>query len=235
MEEITRETSGSRTEWVYHAIIKMVRDGEYRAGDKLPNERALADHFQIGRTTLRQAMARIQKQGLVVRRVGSGTYIADNAALIIENQYAQEDTHHDGPYNLDSILEARLLFEPGAVNMAATNATDNDLRNMAQCLDNLLTVESWLEYKEAIYAATLSIYQGTGNDFLIHIFEQIIRHRRSVNYDGRGTDSKVSGLVKKQAHSELKTIVDAVMERDGQKAESLSQDYILRIFASVNL
>ena len=230
-----QDAFGSKIEDIYETLVKMVRNGDYKPGDKLPNERALADRFQTGRAILRQALARIQGQGLIVRRVGSGTYISDNAAQIIETQDAQVNTQGSGPFNFSSILEARLLFEPGVAALAAANAGPENLRLMKARLQDLLEVESWLEFKEAIYAVTLSIYQAAGNDFLSNIFEQVIKHRRLVNYDGRATESSVSELVKVQAHFELKKIVDAILSGDGKEAESLCQDYILKMFTSVNL
>jgi DNA-binding FadR family transcriptional regulator len=177
----------------------------------------------------------IQSQDLIVRRVGSGTYLADNAAQIIEIQDANVQPLNSGPYNFHEILEARLMFEPSAAALAAANAKPEDLKRLQNRLDELMEAVSWLEFKEAIYAVTKGIYEATGNTFLVNIFEQIIRHRRRVNYDGRGSGSKVSELVKQKAHAELKRITDAVAKGNAPEAQSLCQDYILSLFTSVNL
>lgn len=235
MTEPRANIQSSMTNRVYQAVIEMIRDGVYLPGDKLPNERELARRFETGRDVVRQALSMIQSQDLIVRRVGSGTYLTDNAAQIIEIQDARVQPLSSGPYNFREILEARLMFEPAAAALAADNAKPDDLKRLQNRLDDLMEAEFWLEFKEAIYAVTKGIYEATGNNFLVNIFEQVILHRRRVNYDGRGTESKVSELVKRKTYAELKNITDAVAERNGPKAQSLCQDYILGLFTSVNL
>ena len=48
-------------------------------GAKLPNERELAQQLKTSRTAVRSALAMMERQGLVHRRVGSGTFLADDA------------------------------------------------------------------------------------------------------------------------------------------------------------
>ncbi len=48
----------------------------WKAGEALPPERALAEQFGVSRLTLRKALERLEAQGLVQRRQGSGTYVA---------------------------------------------------------------------------------------------------------------------------------------------------------------
>ncbi len=48
----------------------------WKAGEAMPPERELADQFGVSRLTLRKALERLEAQGLVQRRQGSGTYVA---------------------------------------------------------------------------------------------------------------------------------------------------------------
>jgi len=48
----------------------------WRAGEAMPPERQLAEQFGVSRLTLRKALERLEAQGLVRRRQGSGTYVA---------------------------------------------------------------------------------------------------------------------------------------------------------------
>lgn len=61
------------------SIRQMVREGRYRVGDRLENERDLAERFGISRGTLRQAMELLERDRLVVRQQGRGTFIANPA------------------------------------------------------------------------------------------------------------------------------------------------------------
>ncbi|GEM83548.1 MAG: transcriptional regulator [Meiothermus sp.] len=48
----------------------------WKAGEAMPPERELANQFGVSRLTLRKALERLEAQGLVQRRQGSGTYVA---------------------------------------------------------------------------------------------------------------------------------------------------------------
>lgn len=49
--------------------------GEWRTGDRLPTEKALAEQFSVGLNTVRRAVEVLVGEGLVVRKQGSGTYV----------------------------------------------------------------------------------------------------------------------------------------------------------------
>lgn len=62
---------------VYEALRDKLASVAVPPGSKLPTERALAEHLGISRATLRQALARLEQDGLVVRRQGNGTFVAE--------------------------------------------------------------------------------------------------------------------------------------------------------------
>ena len=61
-------------------IIKnTITSGTLRVGDLLPSEAELCDKFEISRNTVRQAIGELEDEGLVVRKRGRGTFVADPA------------------------------------------------------------------------------------------------------------------------------------------------------------
>jgi GntR family transcriptional regulator of arabinose operon len=64
---------------LHKAIYEVLRDGilqgNYQHGDRLPSEAALCEHFDTSRITIAKAIHSLQREGLVTRRAGSGTYI----------------------------------------------------------------------------------------------------------------------------------------------------------------
>lgn len=58
------------------AVKRQVDDGVWGIGDRLPSERDLAETFGVSRMTLRQAVTLLVEEGVLERRVGSGTYVA---------------------------------------------------------------------------------------------------------------------------------------------------------------
>jgi GntR family transcriptional regulator of arabinose operon len=65
---------------VFNAIEEDILSGRYKPGQKLPSETALLEQFQTSRITIVRALRDLQHRGLVQRRAGSGTYVADATA-----------------------------------------------------------------------------------------------------------------------------------------------------------
>lgn len=64
-------------------LFLMLRDailgGSYQPGERLPGELKLAEQSGVSRVTVRRAMAELERTGLVHRRPGAGTVVADRA------------------------------------------------------------------------------------------------------------------------------------------------------------
>ncbi len=60
---------------IYEELLKEIRDGVYKSGDRLASEAVLCERFDASRITVAKAIQSLQHQGLVRRRPGSGTYI----------------------------------------------------------------------------------------------------------------------------------------------------------------
>jgi GntR family transcriptional regulator len=61
------------SELLEHEIAR----GDWEPEMRLPSEQELCDHFAVSRTTVRQALARLEQEGLVSRRKGQGTFVRD--------------------------------------------------------------------------------------------------------------------------------------------------------------
>jgi len=57
-------------------LIGYIESQDLKPGDRLPSERALCEMWDLNRTTLRYAIARLASLGILVSRLGSGTYVA---------------------------------------------------------------------------------------------------------------------------------------------------------------
>jgi GntR family transcriptional regulator len=58
-------------------LFDQIESGELAPGDRLPPERELSNVLGVNRMTLRQALGLLESQGLIVRRQGLGTYVAE--------------------------------------------------------------------------------------------------------------------------------------------------------------
>jgi GntR family transcriptional regulator len=57
-------------------LAQSIAEGHYKADEALPSERVLAEALGVSRVTARNAIERLVEQGLIVRKRGSGNYIA---------------------------------------------------------------------------------------------------------------------------------------------------------------
>jgi len=59
-------------------IIKQcIHSGQLSTGDALPSESELCEAFDVSRSTVRQALSSLEKEGIVYRRRGLGTFVAN--------------------------------------------------------------------------------------------------------------------------------------------------------------
>lgn len=62
-------------------LAERIGGGELSPGDRIPTERELAEQTGVSRMTVRAALGRLEQRGLIVRRQGSGTYVAEAKLL----------------------------------------------------------------------------------------------------------------------------------------------------------
>ena len=60
---------------IYEELLSEIQSGVYQPGDRLPSEALLCERFDASRITVAKAFENLQREGLVLRRPGSGTYV----------------------------------------------------------------------------------------------------------------------------------------------------------------
>jgi DNA-binding FadR family transcriptional regulator len=220
---------------VYRALLKSIRDGRLVPGGRLPNERMLAEQFRTSRTAVRSALAMMERQALVQRRVGSGTYLTEDALRIFERMDQTSTPRHDDVPSFIEIAEGRLLFEPAMMHLVVSRADPADIAAMRGILGNILDASTWHRFKECIYQLHRRTFAATKNRFLVQIMENILADRRAVAFDGRDVDKPVPDAVRRQTHDDLAAIVGAIASRNAKLAESLTADHLMRTIATINI
>ncbi len=61
---------------IYNSLYSDIINGVYPEHEKLPSEAALAEHYGVSRNTLRQALAILNEDGLIIKSQGKGTVVA---------------------------------------------------------------------------------------------------------------------------------------------------------------
>lgn len=69
---------------VIEQFKELIRCGELKPGDKVPNEYELAKHFEVGRSSIREVMKIFQYLGVVELRNPKGTFVSDSSNISSE-------------------------------------------------------------------------------------------------------------------------------------------------------
>jgi GntR family transcriptional repressor for pyruvate dehydrogenase complex len=111
---------------VVGVLANAIGGGLYPPGDLLPRERDLAERLGVSRTVVREAVGVLRRAGVVtVRRgVAGGATVASLAGLPQVISSLEGSSHS----TLQSLLEARRPLELAAATLAASRASDKDLR-----------------------------------------------------------------------------------------------------------
>lgn len=220
---------------IHNDIMREIRQGRYAPGGQLPNERQLAGRHGASRQKIRDALLILQEAGLVKRKVGSGTYLSEDAPRIIERLDAEVDVSARPDHSFLETIEARLIFEPGVAALAARNITVTKRMALRQALEDVLAASNWLEYKSRIYLFSRAYYVASGNSFLLWTFDQILKARQDHKFDGHRATSAVAEIVRRHAHEQLAEIHGAIASGDEARAEQVTRNYLIRIAASSGL
>ena len=65
-----------------HGRLRELIGSEFRSGDKLPNERDLAERLEVSRATVREVLGQLAAEGVVTRTWGIGTFVHDGAERV---------------------------------------------------------------------------------------------------------------------------------------------------------
>lgn len=110
-----------------------IETGVFSSGDKLPPERDLATSFGSARSTVRKALDQLELEGMVARKVGSGTFVVYDGAV---TGATGEISDLISPLQL---IDARMAIEPYIAHLAAIHATQRDLAAMENVVMQLET------------------------------------------------------------------------------------------------
>jgi GntR family transcriptional repressor for pyruvate dehydrogenase complex len=133
-DTIARPRRQSLPAQVAEILTEAVLAGRFPPGSTLPPERELAEQLGINRTSLRQALARLEQAGLVESRQGVGTVVRD-PAISSDGGLALRALSLAGPDLVAEVLEVRESLGALAGRLAAERATPDALCELAARFD----------------------------------------------------------------------------------------------------
>ncbi len=76
-----RENSPTLYAYVKNYIMKLIISGKYPADSKLPTEYQLMEELNVGRATVRAALAQLEQEGTIYKHQGVGTFVSKRSKL----------------------------------------------------------------------------------------------------------------------------------------------------------
>lgn len=123
------------TEQIMEQMASWITSNQLKPGDKLPNERMLAEEFGVNRGRIREALRALALIGLITIKPGEGSFVSNRefpipAETIVWMYYNEID-------NLEEVYAARKLIESEVYFEAFQQMTDNDIKKLEDILKNL--------------------------------------------------------------------------------------------------
>ncbi|MCP8900849.1 FadR/GntR family transcriptional regulator [Gilvimarinus xylanilyticus] len=215
-------SSGGRLyQRVAEQLAKVIAEGEYPPGSRLPAERKLAERFEVSRPTIREAIIALELAGFVEVRGGSGVYICNG-----ESEKLTQTTLDVGPFD---ILEARIMVEGEAASLAAQKITDEEMAEVRQALDDMVTEnEGEPICEKADEHFHMLIARATKNDAIVSVCSHLWALRNSSPVSARILE-KVRQAGSKPRIDEHHAILKALEARDPKAARAAMREHLTRV------
>jgi GntR family transcriptional repressor for pyruvate dehydrogenase complex len=186
------KASHSLTHQLIQRLTRDITSGKLRAGSKLPTEQEMIASTGVSRTVVREAVAALRSEGLVVTRQGIGSVVADAGSRPFRISFDEKRTLRE----VLDVAELRTGVEIEAAGMAAERASAVQVKKIENAYK---AIQQAIQREEAAvdedFAFHRAIAEATGNpqflrflDFLgrfiiprqtVHLGENALANRRA--------------------------------------------------------
>ncbi len=164
---------------VVDRIASEIRRGGLQPGTRLPTEAELVAAMGVSRTVVREAVAALKADGLVMTRQGLGAFVATDASRLAFRIASDGSEGPNAIYEMLRVLELRLAVETEAAALAAERGSAQQLaeiRDALRALDAAIAAHHSAVQED--FAFHRSIAEATGNphfpDFLAFLGRHVI-------------------------------------------------------------
>ena len=133
MKGLSNIKSKLLAEEIEERILQYIIQTPLEIGTKLPNEFELGERFGVGRSTIREAVKLLVSKGILEVRQGSGTYVISTTPPELD-PLGLQGLGDKMSLALD-LVNLRMILEPGIAEMAALNATEEDIKKSREICD----------------------------------------------------------------------------------------------------
>lgn len=218
-------TTRNLTDEVVERLASEIGSGRFAPGERLPTERALMTALGVSRTVIREAVAALKSEGLVVTRQGSGAFVAADASRV---PFRIDATDLGSAEDVLSLMELRLAIEVEASALAARRAT---ARQIAAVEHAVAEIDRAIELGESAvsedFAFHRAIADAAGNTQFGRLLEFLGRHvipRQSIRVALATAEEQRGYLMRIQ--NEHRRIAQAIRARDATAARRVMRAHL---------
>ena len=193
-------------------------------GARLPPERQLARDWGVSRSEVRKALARLELEGRLVRKVGSGTFVksapTEGVPDVITLRRITSPRH---------AMEARLAVEPETARLAAVNATHDQIDEMMRLAREIQASPSWDTYKRLDKKLHELIATASGNG-LLAVLQHLVDDVRAEVVWGQLDTNSPAPPADYSSFAEHDVIIDAIARHDRDSAAEAMRRHLLTTY-----
>lgn len=212
-----------RHEEVVEHIELLVLSDRIGIGGRLPSERELMERFGVGRSTVREALFKLNRMGLVEMAPGLPARITRPTAGLIVNELAGAARHFLAvPEGMKHFQHARQLFEIGLAREAAAHAPDEGIKLLARALkENRNSIGDQARFVDTDLEFHFVLARITGNPIFTSLMTAVsewLGKQRAISAQGGATQS--------EAYAQHASIFQAIFKRDPERAGRAMQTHL---------
>lgn len=208
-------------------IVEMVRNGELKPGDSLPNEAELASAFDVSRNSVREALIALETAGVVEVRRNQGVFVRELPLDGMDMSWDRTDGVEPGPLEQFEIRES---LEPDAAARAATQITPDQIAELETIVQRMqdrhryrTSYDDGRKFAEVIAAAS-------GNSLLLSLVQYLWRLRDGPMWTTLRKRVAASDLRPSERLETIKfrrKVIRALRARDSEAARAAYGEYLL--------
>ncbi|UPF02438.1 FadR family transcriptional regulator [Pseudomonas mosselii] len=210
-------------ERVVSAIRAEIDSGRLAAESRLPTEQQLAEQLNVSRSVVREAVAQLKADGVLIARRGLGSYISQTPSGTVFRFPGSQGRKPD----LVQMFEMRLWIETQAATIAARRRDTDDLARMASALGTMENPRSdFATASAADVAFHRAIAEASKNDYFVAFHDflggQLAAARRTA-WENSATPA-VGGSA--DALREHRALYQAIADGDRQAAAGCAEAHL---------
>jgi DNA-binding FadR family transcriptional regulator len=193
-------------------LARLIDDGTFAPGARLPAERALAQSLRVSRSSLREALSLLELDQRIEIRVGSGAYVVAKARRPAAKRVSARET---SPLE---VMRVRRLVESEAAALAARHATPAQIAQLVAAYNRLAAQMRANRIRPAADREFhLCIAHASANAALAQVIERLWREGEQP-LSLRMEELFVSRGRRRDNIGEHAAILDAIRSRDAAAA-----------------